>query len=913
MTTPPFVGAQDLTLLMTKLYVPPPWPNLVERPRLIKRLDEGLRLGHRLTLISAPAGFGKTTLMSDWLHQIKSRTPVAWLSLDESDNEVTRFLTYAVAALRQIDDGLGQMVLSLLQSPQPSPLENLITLLVNDIATLPNQAVLAVDDYHVISNLEVSNTLSFLLANLPPQLHLVIASREDPMLPLPRLRIGRQVTEIRTRDLRFTEEEAAHFLSRTMGLNLTPKDVATLERRTEGWVAGLQMAALSLQDLADSTEFITAFAGDDRYVVDYLISEVVERQPAQIREFLLKTGFLDRLTASLCDVVTGRDDGRDSLTYLEGANLFLASLDNKRQWYRYHHLFRDLLRYRLREEVGVEGIRELHGRAAVWYAQNGFGGDAIHHYLAARDYDRAADLMESLAVNLIVRGQLRKVRGWLEPLPDDFVRGRPLLCVCYAWVLNLAGEATAVESHLRAAERALPSVPATERKDIQGLINTVYAYLARRRGDVPASIEYLRQAVADLAPDNLWVRSTVNLNLGFNYLLTGQLARAEGALQAARADAEASGAAYVRLIAMAIQANTYLAQGRLKQARRLFEEAIAAGLAQNRGRPYPPAGYAYAGLGQLLYELDDMEAAESHLSQAIELGELMADWSMIRRGLLPLAWLKQQRGEDAEAQALWGRALNVVRQAESKRVEAQLMTHQVRLWLAQMAASPGNPSTLAAAEEWAETYRQSQPDPGSYPQALAQMTLAWVELAQGRPDQALACLEPLAEAAAAGGWIDNLIKILALQALAQAAQGDWKSALDTLKRAFDLAIPEGYVRTFIDYGPPMRQLLQHAAMRGLAADCVSKLLAACSAEEPGDTPSPPPLSTLAPQPLVEPLTERELTILRLMAANLSHREIADELYLSVNTVKWYSTHIYSKLGVHRRADAVARAQALNIV
>jgi LuxR family maltose regulon positive regulatory protein len=416
-----------------------------------------------------------------------------------------------------------------------------------------------------------------------------------------------------------------------------------------------------------------------------------------------------------------------------------------------------------------------------------------------------------------------------------------------------------------------------------------------------------------LAPDNLWVRSTVNLNLGFNYLLTGQLARAEGALQAARADAEASGAAYVRLIAMAIQANTYLAQGRLKQARRLFEEAIAAGLAQNRGRPYPPAGYAYAGLGQLLYELDDMEAAESHLSQAIELGELMADWSMIRRGLLPLAWLKQQRGEDAEAQALWGRALNVVRQAESKRVEAQLMTHQVRLWLAQMAASPGNPSTLAAAEEWAETYRQSQPDPGSYPQALAQMTLAWVELAQGRPDQALACLEPLAEAAAAGGWIDNLIKILALQALAQAAQGDWKSALDTLKRAFDLAIPEGYVRTFIDYGPPMRQLLQHAAMRGLAADCVSKLLAACSAEEPGDTPSPPPLSTLAPQPLVEPLTERELTILRLMAANLSHREIADELYLSVNTVKWYSTHIYSKLGVHRRADAVARAQALNIV
>jgi LuxR family maltose regulon positive regulatory protein len=913
MTRPPFAGAQDLTLLMTKLYVPRPWPNLVERPRLIKRLDEGLRLGHRLILICAPAGFGKTTLISDWLQQIKSRTPVAWLSLDESDNEVTRFLTYAIAALQQIDDGLGHMALSLLQSPQPSPLENLITLLINDIAALPSQAVLVVDDYHVISSSEINNAVSFLLANLPPQLHLVIASREDPMLPLPRLRVGRQVTEIRTKDLRFTQEEAAHFLNRSMGLNLTPKDVAALERRTEGWAAGLQMAALSLQDVADPTGFIAAFAGDDRYVVDYLISEVVERQPTQIREFLLKTGFLDRLTAPLCDVVTGRDDGRDSLTYLEGANLFMIPLDNKRQWYRYHHLFRDLLRYRLREEVGAEGTKELHGRAAVWYAQNGFSDDAIHHYLAAQDYDHAADLMESLAVNLIVQGQLRQVRGWLEALPGDFIRGRPLLCVCYAWVLNLAGEAAAVEPLLRAAERALPSAPAAEGKDIQGLINSLHAFVARRQGDIPSSIEYLRQAVADLAPDNLWVRSSVNLNLGFNYLLTGQLARAEGALQAARADAEASGAAYVRLIAIAVQANTYLAQGKLSQAGRLFEEAIAAGLDQNRGQPYPPAGYAYAGLGQLLYERNELEAAEGHLAQAVELGELMADWSIIRRGLLPLAWLKQQRGEDAEAQALWGRALKVVRQAESKRVEAQLMTHQARLWLARAGASPGNPSALAAAEEWAKTYRQSQPDPGSYPQALAQMTLAWVELAQGRPDQSLACLEPLAEAAAAGGWIDTLIKILALQALAQAAQRDSKSALDTLKRAFDLAAAEGYVRTFIDYGPPMRQLLQQAAMRGLATDYVSKLLAACSAEEPADTPSPPPPSPAAPQPLIEPLTERELAILRLMAANLSHREIAEELYLSVNTVKWHSTHIYSKLGVHRRADAVARAQQLGIL
>jgi LuxR family maltose regulon positive regulatory protein len=890
---------------------------------LIQRLDEGLRLGHRLTLLSAPAGFGKTTLISDWLGQIKSRTPVAhgsrqrartgWLSLDEGDNEVRRFLTYALAALQQIDDGLGQMALSLLQSPQPSPLENLITLLINDIDALPDQVVLVIDDYHVISNLEVNQALSFLLENLPPQLHLVIASREDPMLPLPRLRIRRQVTEIRTKDLRFTMEEAAQFLKRTMGLDLTPEEIAALERRTEGWVAGLQMAALSMQDLADTTGFIEAFAGDDRYVVDYLISEVIERQPAHIREFLLKTGVLSRLTAPLCDAVTGRDDGRASLNHVEGTNLFLISLDSRREWYRYHQLFQDLLCSQLRQEIGDEGVKELHGRAAAWHAQNGLSDDAIHHYLAAEVYDQAADLMESLAVNLIVQGQLRKVCNWLEALPDDFMRNRPLLCVCYAWVLNLAGQAAAVEPSLRDAERALPSAPASGRKDTQGLINTVHAYLARRRGDISASIEYLRQAVTDLAPGNLLVRSTVNLNLGFNYSLTGQLARAEGALQAARTDAEASGAVYVRLIAMAVQANTYLAQGRLKQARRLFEEAIATGLAQNRGQPYPPAGYAYAGLGRLLYERNDLEAAEDHLAQAVELGELMADWSMIRRGLLPLAWLRQIKGEGAEAQALWGRALKVVQQAQDKRVEAHLMTHQARLWLAQAAASPGNPSALAAAGDWAETRRQSQPDPSSYPQALAQMTLAWVELAHGRPDRALAGLEPLATAAVAGGWIDNLIKILALQALAQAAQGNPKSALNALGRAFDLAIPEGYVRTFVDYGPPMRQLLQQAAAHGLAADYVSKLLGAFSGQEPGETPFPPPPGAPTPQPLAEPLTEREVAILRLMAANLSHREVAQELYLSVNTVKWHSTHIYSKLGVHRRGEAVTRAQELGIL
>jgi len=897
-------------LLQTKFYVPPTHAGLVPRPRLIEGLNAGM--AKKLTLVCAPAGFGKTTLVGDWTRQIDPGGSAAWLSLDEADNNPHRFWTYAIAALQTVQPDLGQTALALLGAPQRTPIENLLTDLINHIASLSEPIILVLDDYHLIETPEIHQELSFLLDHAPPRLHLILVAREDPRLPLPQLRVQGQITELRANDLRFTTEEADQFLTRTMGLGLSLEEIAALERRTEGWVAGLQMAALSMQDLADTSGFIEAFAGDDRYIVDYLISEVIERQPAHIQEFMLKTGILNRLTAPLCDAVTGQEDGRNSLTHLERANLFVNSLDNRREWYCYHHLFRDLLRSKLREEVGEEGTRRLHGRAAAWHAQAGHTDEAIHHYLAAQDYDQAADLIASIAVNLIVRGQLRKVLGWLEALPDDFTRTWPLLCVCYAWVLNLSGQAAAVKRRLQDAERGLPAAQPAERRNVEGLISTVYAFLARNQGDIPSSIQYLRQAVTDLAPDNLMVRATVNLNLGFNYLLTGQLALAEGALQAARTDAEASGAVYVRLIAMAVQANTYVAQGKLDQAHRLFEAAIAAGLAENRGQPFPPAGYAYAGLGQLLYERNDLEAAESHLSQAVELGELMADWSMNRRGLLPLAWLKQMQGKDAEAQALWGRALKVVQQAQDKRVEAHLMTHQARLRLAQ-AASPADQRALASAVEWARSYRGGQPDPRSYPQALPLMTLAWVELARGRPDQALEPLEPLAEAAASGGWIDNLIEILALQALAYAALGDQEAALGRLGQALALAAPEGYARTFIDYGPPMRQLIQQATARGLTADYVSRLLAAFSGEEPGETPSPPPPGTPTPQPLVEPLTERETAILRLMAANLSHREIAEELYLSANTVKWYSTHIYSKLGVHRRADAVARAQELNIV
>jgi LuxR family maltose regulon positive regulatory protein len=896
-------------ILTTKLYIPPTRPELVPRPRLIERLNDDLR--RKLTLISAPAGFGKTTLVSGWLRQLN--LPIAWLSLDEGDSELPRFLSYTIAALQEIDSGLGQTILPLLQLSETPATETLITLLINDVVAFSDKIILIFDDYHVIHTLEIHQALTFLLERLPPQLHLVVISREDPPFPLARLRVRQQIREIRSHDLQFSHQEAAQFLNQTMRLNLRPEAISALEQRTEGWIAGLQMAAIALQsylatqDEANPLDFIEAFAGDDRYVVDYLIVEVLERQPAQVQAFLLHTSILKRFTASLCDAVTEQANGRELLTQIEGDNLFLIALDNRREWYRYHHLFGDLLRYRLKEAVGVKGIKQLHQRAATWYAQNGFTDEAIHHYLTAEDFTQAANLMETVGVNLIVQGQLRKVCDWLEALPEDFIRTRSLLCVCHAWALNLSGQAVAVPPRLQDAEQALPTAPPAQRKDIQGLIYFVQAFLARRQNNMPLSTEYLRQAAERLSQNNLAVRGSVNLNLGFNYFLAGQLTEADQTLQVARRDGQAVQAVYITLIAMAVQANTYVAQGRLRQAVELYEEAIAFGLTHNGGRPFPPAGYAYAGLGQVLYEQNDLDRAEQHLAQAVELGEMITDWSMIRRGLLPLAWLKQRRDDSSTAHALWQQALNVVQQAESKRVEATLRVHQARLWLAQATTSANQPA-LTAAAAWARAYQQSKPDPCSYPQALAQLTLAWLRMLQGQASLALAGLEPIAEAAAAGGQTDNLIKILTLQALAQSALGDVKIALATLNHALNMAASEGYIRTFVDYGPPMRQLLQRAASHHIAPDYVATLLTAFT-----DT-TPPPLPRFpAPPPLIEPLSDRERQVLRLLANGLSNQEIADALIVSVNTVRTHLRRIYAKLAVNNRTAAVSRAQELELL
>ena len=900
-------------LLTTKLYAPPTRPGLVPRPRLIEQLDAGHH--HKLTLVSAPAGFGKTTLVSDWLHRKGGVTPslhVAWLSLDEGDNDAARFLTYVVAALQTIESGLGATTVSLLQSPQaaatPPPLENIVTLLINDLAALPVQVTLVLDDYHIIANLEIHKALAFLLDNSPPQLHLVIISREDPVLPLHRLRAQGQVTEIHARDLRFTRDEAALFLSQTMGLDLTESDVSALEQRTEGWIVGLQLAALSMQDVPNARGFIEAFAGDDRYVVDYLIAEVLDSQPADVQSFLLKTSILDRLTAPLCNAVLQDEqtNSRDALARLEQANLFLVPLDNRREWYRYHRLFGDLLRYRLRERAGDEGIKRLHQRAAAWYIENDFPDEAIHHSLAAEDFAQATDLVDSICADLVEQSQFHKLLSLVAALPDDLVRTRPHLCVHHAWVLGTAGELDAVALRLEDAERALSTVPPASARVIRGQIATLRAYDARHRRDLATAVELLQQALQYLPPDSLRARIMANGNLGVNYLTLGKLDLARKALETAQTEGRAIGKTWTWIVhaATTYLADTYVIGGQLGQAAQLYREAIAQGTDTSSGRLLPIAGHACAGLGRVLYERGEIDKARRHFRQAIELSRVIGFWGSVLKALIPLAWLEQMQGNSAVAQALLQQALDLAKQVRHSWIngwlDAYLAVYQTRVWLAQETPN------LAAVVRWAEMYQQSEPDVTSYAEEFAQLTLARVELALGQPDQALARLGLLAEAAADGGRDDSLIKILVLQALAlqtpaQAAQGAGGRAADILSRALDLGTPEGYCRTFLDEGPAMVQLLRQSRH-----PYAIHLLRDTEITTRKDAATPPSLA-------LEALNEREIQVLRLFAAGLSNAEIAREMFISVNTVKWYAKRIYRKLSVNRRAQAIARARELDLI
>ena len=875
------------TLLRTKLFIPPIRPNLIPRPQLIERLNQGLYLGHKLSLISAPAGFGKTTLVSAWV--AACQRPAAWLSLDEGDNDPTRFLTYLVAALHSLALSDVEGILALLQSPQPPPTESILTILLNEISAVADNFVLVLDDYHVIDDQAVDDALTFLLEHLPPQMHLAIATREDPPLPLARLRARGQLTELRVPELRFTHDEAAGFLNQMMGLNLSAEDIGSLEARTEGWIAGLQLAAISMKGHKDAAGFIQSFTGSHHFVLDYLIEEVLDQQSEGVHAFLLQTAVLDRLTDSLCNALTGLDNGQQTLEYLEQNNLFLVPLDNERRWYRYHHLFAGFLRQRLHQQQ-PDNVAKLHIRASVWYEKNGLEIEAFQYAAAGNDIERAERLIEGGGMPLHYRGAMAPVLHWLASLPETELDARPSLWVIYASALTMTGQpGSIIEEKLQAAEAALQGAELNDKaRDLLGHIAAIRAMLAVPQNEVEIMIAQSRRALEFLHPDNLPVRTTTMWTLGYAYQIQGDRAEAGRAYSEAISISQASGNIMITMAAATCLGQVQESENQLYLAADSYRRII-----QLVGDPpWPGACEAYLGLARVCYQWNDLDAAQQHEQQSAHLAKQLENVDTPAAGGVFLARLKLAQGDVAGAADTLAQADKFVRRYNHVHWMPEIAAAQVLTLLHQ-----GN---LMAAAALVETHDLP-------------LSQARVYLAQDDPDAALAVLAPLRQEVEAKGWPDERLKVMVLQALAHQAQGDKDTAVQTLGDALALAEPGGFIRIFVDEGLPMAHLLSAVAAQGMMPDYVDKLLAVFATEEQKiedkSLLSPLPAS----QPLIDPLSKRELEILILIAAGLKNKEIAAELVISLNTVLYHVKNIYSKLGVNKRALAIAKAKELELI
>jgi LuxR family maltose regulon positive regulatory protein len=883
-------------------------------------------MGCRVTLISAAAGFGKTTLVSAWIAQ--SERPVAWLSLDEEDNDPSRFLSYFVAALQTIKAGIGEELLTALHTSQYQlpQAKTVLTALLNEISVISEHFLLILDDYHSIDSQPVDQALSFLIEHQPPQMHLVIATREDPSLPLSRLRVRGQLTELRAADLRFTPAEATEFLSRLMGLKLSNADIAALESRTEGWIAGLQLAALSMQGREDSASFIQAFTGSHRLVLDYLAEEVFQRLPEPIRNFLLQTSILDRFCVSLCNAVTERQDSKEMLDVLERSNLFIIPLDDQRQWYRYHRLFSDVLQTRLMEAQS-DLVDALHSRASVWYEQNNLQSDAIRYALTAREFERAADLIELAYPVMNINRQFSTILGWLKALPDEVVRVRPVLCFGYAFSSMSCGENESVESRLQDAERWLHMVeqsespPAETRPEqsrrmividkeqfrrLSGLIALTRGGQALGRGDMPETVKYA-QRVLDLRPDGDY------LMLGGAASQLGLVAWTNGDLNTARR-MTATGIENLRLggfispsIGAAITlADIQIAQGCLHDAMTTFEQGLH--WATKEARVLQGAADMHVGMSSLHYEHNDLETATQCLLTSQSLGELAALPQNPYRWRAAMARIRQAEGDLDSALQLLEEAERVYDGNFSPNVRP-VATRKVRVWLAQ--------GELNEALNWAHQQGLSVVSEFDYLHEFDYITFARVLLTCLLHDRAdvstakvMKVLERLLKAAEEGGRKGSVIEILVLQSLTHHAQGNLSAALLPLQRALTLAEPEDYVRMFLDEGKRMLQLLCEASAHKIMPGYTDKLLAAFQTDprENKDKPDNAPASAL-----IEPLSQRELEVLRLIAQGLSNQEICDRLFLALDTVKGHNRRIFNKLQVQRRTEAIARAHELGLI
>ena len=901
----------DNPLLKTKLYMPPIRPKLVFRPRLLERLKAGLQL--KLTLVAAPAGYGKTTLLSEGIRS--SQMPVGWVTLDENDNDSTRFWLYVISAMQTVRADIGKSTLGLLQSPQAPPIEFIITTIINEMSEVGEEFTLVLDDYHMIEAKIIHDAVTFLLKHLPPQAHLVIISRTDPPLSLAHLRARNQLTEIRAADLCFTTEETKAFLNDVIGLELSDEDIAILESRTEGWIASLQLAAVSMQRRKDISTFIAEFSGSRRYIMDYLIEEVLRRQEASTQSFLLETAILDRFTASLCDAVTRRNDSRERLVQLEATNLFLVPLDDERQWYRYHYLFADLLRNQLL--LSQQGrITELNVRASQWFEQEGLMGEAISHALGAKDSERAASLVESVALTMVMQSHCLTVLSWLEKLPSVLINDRPWLCLSGALANQLVGHSDAVEPLLQRAESAMSRAeeeqPATSFPDhakIRSRMTTGRINRSLIEGDTQRTIELCHEALKHLPEDDLIARATVVGNLGISYWAIGDLLAARSYLEEANTIGQAGGNLYHSLFAMSYLGDIHRVQGHLYQAAEQYREAIRLGSQWSSDEPLPVTGNAYVGLSQVLHEWNDINGAIHHASIGTKLAERGGVIRTILIGYSLLAWQNQTCGNTkAVTEAL--------QRAEEIRPKSNPFTLlHASAWKARLSLAQDD---LYAADRWATSQEpklnlQDIPDFWS---ELPYLTLVRLRIAQGEVGEIPVLLEHLSKKVESEKRTGSLIEVLALQSIAWQAQGEIDQALATLERALHLAESEGYVRTFIDEGEPMAKLLRLAASRGIAKKYVRRLLASFQRPTPGVEFKPKVLSVegvVAPSTLVEPLSVRELEVLRLIVAGMSNREIAEKLIIGEGTVKTHINNIYGKLDVQSRTQAIARATELKLL
>ena len=874
------------TLLQTKLYIPTTRPNIVPRTRLLQKLNAGLH--GKLTVASAPAGFGKTTLITAWLSQLDR--PVGWVSLDEDDSDPQQFFRYVAAAIRPFPDS-QQNLTNQLQSQQPLPAKALAAALVNDLAAVSTPCLLILDDYHEIDSAEIDLALAFLLDHMPPNLHLVITSRADPGFPLSRLRARGQLTEVRIQDLRFTVEETAVFLQTVMGIPLTSEQIAALETRTEGWIAGLQMAALSMQNRADVDGFVAGFTGSHRFIMDYLMEEVLNQQSIEVQDFLLQTAVLTRLNANLCHAVVGigADASQQILEELYSHNIFLFPLDDERRWYRYHHLFADLLRQRLLQNQPPQEGRieaELHKRASIWYEENGLELDAFHHAVAAQDFERSERLIAGEGVPLYFRGAGVPALNWLESLPTTVLDARPSLWVIYASALLSVGQHTAVEQKLQAAEAALQDIePDDNTQDLVGRIASMRATLAIIQHDVETIITQSRLALKLLHPDNLFNRMAATWTLGFAYQLQGERAAASQSYTEVMSISQSMPVSIYTLAAAISLGQIQEADNQLPLATKTYRHAL-----QLAGDPPPLiACEAFLGLARICYQWNDFDTAQQHGQQCAQLTQQQESIDTFASYEVFLARLKLAQGDSAGATAALNEAEAYIQQHNFMFRMPDVVAAQVITLLRQ-----GN---LAAAAHLAETHELP-------------ISQARVYLAQGDTSATLALLAPLRQQMEAKGWQDERLKIMILQAVALQAHGDLDQAVQLLGEVLALAAPGGFIRIFVDEGLPMAQLLSETAVRGIMPDYCGQLLAVFEGEgQKVKIESHPPPA----QPLTDPLTKRELEILRLITAGLKNKEIAEQLVISLNTVLYHIKNIYSKLGVNKRTQAIAKAKESHLI